>query len=498
MAGAAARLPQSGASDDLAGTMLSFGRGAIVAVGPWLLIMASLVLISVFAGPSMSRADISDFRGTLIYAFAFSLVAAAPFVLVTSRILSDAIYSGERDAVQPLMIAGSLSAGVAAALLSLAVGAFLGVRAEALLALVQAASLTGMMWVHLAIAGAMRDYRAISLIFVVGLVIATGATLVAAFAWRASSAGMVFAFNCGLAVVTLALGARELAGARAPDFRLLPALRSLAVALGRYRWIAAGAGLSAIAVWVDKWIIWAGPSGQQLKSGLVHAPLYDSAAFLAYLTIIPCLARFVMALDGEYLDAYRSYFHAIKTHATLDEIGRAGAALARRTTELIDGIFVQQAALCAIVVLLAPLIVEAAELQYAQVSILRLCTIAVLFQFLFLAASSLLIFFERHREFLFLQALFATLNAVCTFLTVEIGPLSYGFGFLVTSVVSGIAAHMVLTNVVRNIDYYTFIDGAVRMHERELHALRPQPSSQGSAWSSLPARGGPVSTQGGS
>lgn len=498
MAGAATRFPRSSASDDLAGTMLSFGRGAIVAVGPWLLIMAALVLISVFAAPSMSRAEISDFRATLIYAFTFSLVAAAPFVLVTSRILSDAIYSGERQAVQSLMIAGSLSAGVAAALLTLAVGAFLGVRADSLLVLMQAAGLTGMMWVHLAIAGAMRDYRAISLVFIAGLTVATGVTLAAAIGWRASSAGMVLAFNCGLAVITLALGARELVGTRAAGFRLLPALRSLAAALVRYRWIAIGAGLSAIAVWVDKWVIWAGPSGQQLKSGLVHAPLYDSAAFLAYLTIIPCLARFVMALDGEYLDAYRSYFHAIKTHATLDEISRGGTALGRFTTELVEGIFVQQAALCAIVVLLAPLIVEAAELQYAQVSILRLCTIAVLFQFLFLAASSLLIFFERHREFLFLQAMFATLSAVTTFLTVEIGPLSYGFGLLVASVVSGITAHMVLTNVVRNIDYYTFIEGAVHMHERELHVQRPQPCSPDLAWSSELVKSGPVSTQGGS
>ncbi|MFV0368449.1 MAG: exopolysaccharide Pel transporter PelG [Hyphomicrobiaceae bacterium] len=490
MAGAPGKLPHSKGNENLTGTIISAGRGTVIAVGPWLFTMAALTLISVAASQTLSRAALADFRGIIIYAFALSLIAAAPVVLVTSRVLSDANFLGRRTAAQPVMIAGVLGSGLASAILAWFVGSVLfELQSAILLALMQCSSLSGIMWVYLAIASTMRDYKGISATFMVGLMIATGATLFAVFQWYASTAEMVFAFNIGLASIILSLALRELRCARCPNLDIATAIRELARYTRRYAWIASGAVLGAIAVWIDKWIIWAGPAGLELKSGLMHAPFYDSAAFLAYLTIIPSLARFVMALDGEYITAYRAYFSAIEGHATLDEIDRKGNALARLTSEIIESNFLQQAAICAVVVLTAPLIIEATNLQYAQVPVLRLCAIAVLFQFVFLVATSLLIFFERHREFFLLQVMFLVLSAACTMITVKIGPLSYGFGILIASVISGIVANAVLINVVRNINFYSFIESAVRMHVHERDSSGQQPSSPNADWPIQPTDG---------
>ena len=483
MAGAVDRLARGTASEDIAGTMLSLGRGAVVAVGPWLFIMASLVIVSVLVPPTTSRVVIADFRAILIYAFALSLVAAAPVVMVTNRILADAIYLGDQARVQPLILAGSLAAAITAAVLAAAVGLLiLEVREWSLIALVQAAGLAGMMWVYLATAAAKHKYSSITRIFISGLALATVATLAVAVSWS-SSAGMALGYNFGLAVIALGLAGSELRAARSPQVVFLSALKELAGVMRRYCWIAVGGGLSALAVWADKWIMWVGPASQELPSGLVHAPLYDSAAFLAYLTVIPSLARFVLALDGEYMEAYQSYFRAIKSHATFEEIQRRGAALGRLTSRLIEDLFIQQAAISAIVVLTAPSIIEATDLQYAQVPILRLCTIGVLFQFMFIAASSLLLFFARHREFCLLQALFAMLNAGLTLATIAIGPSSYGFGLLGATVVSGVAAYVVLGRVASRIDYFTFVEGAVELHEREVNSRRRSPANASAAWS---------------
>lgn len=489
MAGAADRLMRRDAREDLTGAVLCYGRGAIVAVGPWLFTMVSLVIISVFVTPTTGRPVIADFRAILIYAFALSLLAAAPFVLVTNRLLGDAIHLDERARVQPLIMAGSLAAAISAAALAAAGGHFvLKVADLPLIALMQAAGLAGMIWMHLGTAAAMRDYAYITRIFVGGLAIATAATLAVAIGWRVSSVGMALAFNCGLAVIALGLAGRELRLVRSPQLMLLPSLKQLASAMRRYCWIAIGGGLSALAVWADKLVMWFGPHGQKLPSGLVHAPLYDSAAFLAYLTIIPVLARFVIALDGEYMHAYQAYFSSIREHATLEEIERRSAALGRLTLRLIEDNFIQQAAITAIVVLTAPLIIEATALQYSQVSILRLCAIGVLFQFLFIAASSLLLFFARHLEFFLLQALFAVTNAACTWATLAIGPESYGFGLLLAAVISGVAAYCILCRVVSQIDYFTFVGGAVTTHEAERDTLHKLPCATGTAWSTTPCR----------
>lgn len=487
MAGIPSRLPRTTENEGLAYTILSMIRGTVVAVGPWLFTMTALILISVVAANVMSRAALADFRGIIIYAFALSLIAAAPFVLVTSRVLSNAIDHNHRVEAQPVLVAGVVGAAATSAALSWAVGwGLFAVQSSTLFALMQASSLAGMMWVYLAVASAMHGYKGVSVTFVVGLTVATGATLLAVFGWNASTAEMVFAFNIGIAAISFGLSIRELRGTRCPNLDIMRGARDLALYTRRYAWISVGACLGAIAVWIDKWIIWAGPAGSELRSGLVHAPYYDSAAFLAYLTIIPSLARFVLTLDGEYIAAYRNYYNAIKQHATLEEIEHMGGALGRLTLELVEKIFTQQAAICAIVVLCAPLIIEASNLKYAQVPVLRLCTIAVLFQFAFIAATSLLIFFERHREFLFLQALFLVTNAAGTMVTVEIGPVSYGFGLLVASVISGIAAYAVLNNVVQHINYFTFVEGAVRMHMQERDNTKKKSCSPNADWPNEP------------
>ncbi len=302
--------------------------------------------------------------------------------------------------------------------------------------------------------------------FLLGLLVAVAATLTVVLAWHGSSSQMAYAFNAGLAVIPVALAGREVAAVPTPGLNIASALAQFEVAARRYATIAAAGLLAAATVWIDKWIMWAGPSSRSLGSGLVHAPLYDSAAFLATLTIVPALTRFVSLVDSEYLVAYRGYFRAIKQNGTLDEIESKARALGTLTGEILESVFIMQAAICVIVVLCAPQIVEALNLQFAQVPILRLCTIATLFQLMFLVSCAMLIFFERHREFLKLQALFLALIIGGTLLTLYIGPASYGFGLLLAAVVSGIAAYRSIGDTLANLDFLTFVEGAVRSQER--------------------------------
>ena len=75
--------------------------------------------------------------------------------------------------------------------------------------------------------------------------------------------------------------------------------------------------LGAIALWIDKWVMWRGAAGVDHELGLMHAPIYDSAIFSAHLTIIPALALFVVYFETTFYANYRSYYAAIREHATL-------------------------------------------------------------------------------------------------------------------------------------------------------------------------------------
>ncbi len=156
MAGAAKSLDRAMPPGPVqAASLFEVGRPMIAAAGPWLLTIAAVVLISLVAAQAINRAVVADFRGILIYAFSISLVASAPFVLVVTRVLSDAIFLDNRQQAQPVIVVASAAAGLVAAALALVVG--LGVfamPAAPLFALVQAAGLTAMTWVHVATASA--------------------------------------------------------------------------------------------------------------------------------------------------------------------------------------------------------------------------------------------------------------------------------------------------------------------------------------------------------
>ena len=120
-------------------------------------------------------------------------------------------------------------------------------------------------------------------------------------------------------------------------------------------------------------------------------------------------------------------------------------------------IILVQAALCSIAVLVAPSVIETTGLQYQQVGIVRLGVLGALFQFVFLAGSSLLLFFERHAQFLLLQSLFLALQAALTAVTVHLGTTYYGFGNLIACVASGLLALTILERTLRKLTFLTFV-----------------------------------------
>jgi uncharacterized membrane protein len=225
----------------------------------------------------------------------------------------------------------------------------------------------------------------------------------------------------------------------------------------RFWRLALGGLVAAIAIWIDKWFVWLGPAGVVHQSGLIHAPLYDSAMFTAYLAIIPALSLFMTHVETTFFEKYRHYYEAINSHATLRQIEQNARSLEQGTLHSLTQIILIQAAICLIVAVGAPSVVKAIGLNYQQVGILRFGALGALFQFIFLATTSLLLFFERYTHFLYLQILFLVLQGVLTAVTVWLGTSYYGLGNLITCVFSGLTALAVLTYTLRNLTYITFI-----------------------------------------
>jgi uncharacterized membrane protein len=225
----------------------------------------------------------------------------------------------------------------------------------------------------------------------------------------------------------------------------------------RYWVIAFGALAANSAIWADKWMMWLSPIGETVEGGFVHAPLYDSAMFIACLVIIPSLSLFVVHLETDFFQFYQRYFSTIRRHGALRRIEEDRRALTEVTLSALFHIILIQVGLCAAVTLTAPLIAEALNLQFRQISILRFGTMGTLFQFIFLACSAVLLFLDRRWAFLVLQIVFLALTVVLTWISIQMGWRYHGLGFLAAALISSICAFVVMERSLANLNFLTFI-----------------------------------------
>ena len=193
--------------------------------------------------------------------------------------------------------------------------------------------------------------------------------------------------------------------------------------------------------------------------------------FISSLVIIPSLAAFVMKLETDFFDRYQHYYATIKSHGTIGQIEASRARLASYTLDNLTLITVAQVGICAVLILSAPAIVEALNLQFRQIAILRFGALGAVFQFIFIASTSILLFFDRRRLYLAMQVLFFVLNLVLTMITLELSEDYYGVGYFLACLASSLAALVLADRTFANLNFLTFIGNNPTIRQSTSHKI---------------------------
>lgn len=435
------------------------GAAVVNAAGPWLATIGSMLVIAHHAEKWVGDDVIDVFRGIVIYAFALSLVAAAPVVLVASRLLSGDLSCRRLAVLRPLFASALVLAAAASVVLALVVfSALLRIPLDMAAIGTAMTAIVAMIWVGLAFCSALRDTAWIATGFALGLSAATVAACICAVGFR-SPLPMALAYSGGLGLVAVWLGARVLATFPATDNAVLAQLQRLVRAIATEAPLALGAILAAASLWLDKWLVWGSSLGSTIPGGLLQAPLYDSPQFVANFTVIPAFVLFATLVDTTILRRFRGYFLVIEGHATLAEIRRHSSALADAVLSGVVRILVVQGALSTAVLMASAAVIEATDLEFRHLPTFRYCVVGAPFHFLFLATSALLVFFERYRRFALLQAIFVALLAVATCVSLHFETHLLGLGYLVACVLGGVMGFFVLAGTLGRLDFFTFVAG---------------------------------------
>ncbi len=450
MAGIGFELNKLARRDDLLGIAGAYFHSAFAIAGPWLFTVIALAVTTGIYGGS-ARAELLDFRAVIVYNFSFSLVFSAPVFMIVTRYLADHIHV-KNVTTAPTVLLESL---ILVFLFNLPIGIlFYGFYFDMSLPLRLAAFanlfLIAGVWLLSVYLTALKDFAAVTRAYVLGMIVAV---LAAEFLSDHQAAGMLAGYNGGLTVIVFLLAARifaEYPYRLTRNFALLPFWK-------KYWELAVAGFFYNLALWIDKWIMWFAPEAVELPSKMRFYPDYDSAMFMAAMTILPSLALFVFSVETNFFNHYRRFYGNILAHASLRRIYALQKDIYSSILEGGRNTTLMQGAIALLVILLAPQIFDRVGMFFMQLGIFRLGVLGSFFQVLLLFATIILAYFDCRRANLGIFFFYFATNTLLTLIFLNLGFSYYGYGFFLSSALTFLLAAGLLFSHVRKLPYHAFI-----------------------------------------
>jgi len=452
MAGIGFVLRRLSRQDSLLGVAQALFFSTLVAAGPWLVTIVVLGALTFFMGREQDSALLEAFRPIIIYNFQFSLLLVSPITIIATRYMADCLYRREPDKIVDLIVGGSVL--LVAILMPIATIFYFVIAglpiAQGALGMVNFLML-GILWLLSVFVSATRDYLFISLSFLTGF----GLALVLAIAGGRvyGVEGILLGMTVGIGVTVGALLARITANFRSAPRRPFAFLTYFT----RYWELAVGSFAFTLATWIDKWIMWSAPEASHGPAGFVFYPGYENAMFLASLSSLPVFGLFLMSVETGFYERCRAYHAAIGQHASLDEIGALQQSITTSILQSLRNLAVLQGILSAILIFLAPQLFDLLGLNFVDVGIFRFAVCGMFFFVFLLFATVLLTYFDARRAACGVQVFYLGINAIASYISLQLGPNYYGYGFFFASVLACGMAVLVFARVLNVLPYLTFV-----------------------------------------
>ncbi len=444
--------------DDLLGLFRAYTHAIMASTGPWLFTVLALVgitqIFNTGGDPTDLNADFGfeNFRVVVIYNFAFSLVLSAPVFMIVTRYIADQIHKQDVTNVPSVML-GSL---LLLYLIELPiVGWFYMFYVEFPLSMRIAAVVNVFMitsvWALAVFLTALKDYFAVSLAFAIGMI----AAAVSAQLLRDEygEPGMLNGFSFGLAIIVFTLAAKIFSEY---SYRLD---RPFAM-MGHFRnyWeLAVGGIFYNAAIWIDKWIMWFAPEAVKLPSKMIMYPDYDSATFLAYLTIVPALATFMVSVETRFFERYQRYYDDILGHMPLRRIRENKQRIIDSVLASARNFILVQGVIAFLVILLSAEIIELCNMVYTQLYMFQYCVLGAFFHVLLLFELIALSYFDSRKIVMRIQVFYFFANTLLTLWSMNAGFSYYGMGYFLSSMLTFALATLMLFSHTKKLTYHSFI-----------------------------------------
>lgn len=454
MAGIGFALRRISNDDSLFGPVKALFHSILVVCGPWITAITAMSILRLIENVRTDPAELNLFHLITMYNFTFSLVLTSPFCVAASRFLADSIYKKDLKAIPGVLIGGIVTVSICFSLIG-GWWYFWMIDLPPFLRYLGFISFlfTGIIWFVAVFLSVICDYYVITLSFFLGFLVPLGGALSSNPLPLDRSSFLLLTSTAGL-MVTLSILIGRLISAFPFSVRQPFAFMKY---LGSYWEIVVGAFAFNLGTWIDKWIMWGSPLAQRSENGFYFFPVYDSAMFLANLSIIPILSIFVFSVETRLYELSRRYHHAIVDHANFASIASLQRSLSDMALSAARNLLIIQSSIALLLILTAPTLFTWCGLPFLGLGIFRFGVIGSMFLAFLIFITVFLSYFDARRSILLIQGSFLLINAASTIISARWGLSFYGYGFAASTFVSCVIGIGLLWTLLCKLPYYSFI-----------------------------------------
>ncbi len=453
MAGIGFELRKILKKDSLTSVIQAYGIAAIVSSGPWVLSIMALLLIGLISvGIIYPSYLVMQFLISVTYMMAGSLILSGFFQILFTRFVADCEFLQEEDKIVPnllgaMLVLSLVSAVAGMGLLSMLPSLDFSVRVLMLASFV----LLTNQWIIIIFLSGMKEYYRIVLTMLFGY------ALMVFLAWALPPNGLLgleMVFCISQAVLTFAFLMQVI--------RTLPCLCLIRFDFLNPKKVYLSLTLCGLfynlGVWIDKFVFWFRSETSYAQIDAMRASyIYDLPIFLAYLAVVPGMAVFIMRVETDFTENCFKFYTAVRTGGSLSTISLYKEKMVISCRKCLYKIFKVQGITLALLLVFARDILTAIGFDLVYLHLFYVDLVGVSLQVLVMSIINVMYYLDKRYGALTLTALMVITNYLFSMISVNLGPVYYGYGFAFSMLVCTIAGLFLLDRQFSDLEYETFM-----------------------------------------
>ena len=451
MAGIAFRLQKLLSKDSYSSILRAYLYSAVISTGPFIVVIGGITAIKFIIQSRLNIEDNQLLLSLIVYVFAFSMLGVSPFIYTTTRYLADKYYLKQFDVFTPCYLTVLYIVFIFQTVLAIPFLYFLDIELRIKWIVLSLYLVESGIWIAMIYLSAARSYMWIVFAYFIGGIV--GIVLSIMLGLNQGFFGYIGGFTMGQVLCFGILTFRifqEFGMITSFDFGFM-------VYFTKHPYLFFTGVLYYLGIWVDKFIFWFSPYGTKVMGGINIYTNYDTAMFLAYLTVVPSMAFFLVQMETSFVGFYNNYYETIRNRANFNTIRNARDAMIKNLSEHFQKYAIFQGIFSGLIILFIISIIEFFNLNIYQSGILRVGILGAFLQMGFVMILNIIFYFDFQKESTIMCLIFFITNALFTFLTVKIGYHSFGFGYTMASLVSVFISFVILNHKLKHLDYWTFM-----------------------------------------